>query len=304
MRLSVESITPTVAQAILTKSAGQLQRRINTVRVSQLADAIKRGQWQLNHQPIAIDPDGACFDGQHRLSAVVEADTAVDMLVARDADPATFLTIDLRGTRRPSDALHIAGFPDTNVLAAAARLILIVDKFTGRSTIPGGATRTGITNQDILDVMESERGTIIMSGLRDATAVATAVGQGGAKTPLLVARTKLIEAGAPDDLRESFWSAVESGAMLDPSSPMFTLRRWLIQSYSFADRGARSYVVTALVIKAWNAWVQGDTPAYLRFQLGRDSFPAIVPDRAHVDLEALERAALDLEALDREAANA
>lgn len=76
-----ETITPEVATRWLEKNVGN--RSINATHVKKLASEITRGAFKLTHQGIAFDINGMLIDGQHRLSAIVLANTPVFTQVTR-----------------------------------------------------------------------------------------------------------------------------------------------------------------------------------------------------------------------------
>jgi hydrogenase maturation factor len=97
VKLQVLEVTPVQAKAWL--KLNTLNRPVRSSYVAYLADAMKRGEWVVNHQPLAIN-GSRLIDGQHRLMAVVESGlSAVKMAVVTDADTATFDTIDI-GVKR------------------------------------------------------------------------------------------------------------------------------------------------------------------------------------------------------------
>lgn len=101
-------ITPEMAAAMLQKNAGN--RQIRPSVVAQYADQMKRGQWQVTHQPIATDSEGNLVDGQHRLSAIVSSGAAQWMqLVSYDRTAtAMCLPVDCGVRRMPHDVLRIS----------------------------------------------------------------------------------------------------------------------------------------------------------------------------------------------------
>ena len=60
----------------------------------QYAADMKAGRWQLNGEAIKFDKNGHLLNGQHRLHAVVRADTTIQMLVISGLDPETRTTMD------------------------------------------------------------------------------------------------------------------------------------------------------------------------------------------------------------------
>lgn len=94
----VEYITPEIAQRYLSKRPAT-QRAIRPAKVAQYAADMRDGRWSLTHQGIAFDAEGRLVDGQHRLSAVVKAGVAVDVLVTRGVGAEAFVGMD-RGMLR------------------------------------------------------------------------------------------------------------------------------------------------------------------------------------------------------------
>lgn len=100
-----ELITPDIATVLLENNA--LNRPIADQHVSDLADQIKRGLWELNGEAIIISREGTILDGQHRLWACIEAKRPFQTLVTRGIDKDTFHTIDTGRKRSGGDVLTI-----------------------------------------------------------------------------------------------------------------------------------------------------------------------------------------------------
>ena len=105
MKTEVISITPEMAKEMLSKN--NTNRRIRNRRVSLYADQMKKGNWHLTGQTITIAKDGTLLDGQHRLSAIIEAGVPVEFLVVSDIDPAP--TYDCGLPRSMTDRLYLSG---------------------------------------------------------------------------------------------------------------------------------------------------------------------------------------------------
>jgi hypothetical protein len=93
MKMQVIEITPTQAAEWLAMNI-ESNRPINRKRVSFYADQIKRDLWKVSHQGIAFDKNERLLDGQHRLTAIVEADVPVQMAVIYGAETTTFDILD------------------------------------------------------------------------------------------------------------------------------------------------------------------------------------------------------------------
>lgn len=90
---TIEIITPEVAKAYL-ESNSQSQRSVRKGWVTSLAKMIEAGEFQLTHQGIAFDSNGILIDGQHRLLAIVEADSPVSIMVTRGVNPEVWSATD------------------------------------------------------------------------------------------------------------------------------------------------------------------------------------------------------------------
>ena len=138
------TITPAMAGIMLERNR-ENNRPIVKAAVAQYARAIKEGRWTITSQGIGFDSKGHLFDGQHRLTAVIEADRPITTWVAFGLDPDNFAHVDRGRVRTPSHILGIAGYENTNVLAAAARLCFLVSmgdlnmsSYNARSVSDGG----------------------------------------------------------------------------------------------------------------------------------------------------------------------
>jgi hypothetical protein len=104
MKISVMEITPDLAAEFLKRNTGN--RAIRKRAVDQYADDLRRGNWKLTHQGVAVSLDGRLLDGQHRLSAIVQSGVAAQMVVALDVPENAYLVIDRGKPRLLADALH------------------------------------------------------------------------------------------------------------------------------------------------------------------------------------------------------
>lgn len=138
VKSSIQTITPKIASEILAGSIGQIQRAVNMSMVNGLAAAMKDGLWQLNGESIIIDENGACVDGQHRLSAVVRSNTSITTVVINGVDSDSFHSIGTGKPRSTGDILKIAGYKDSNLVAAVSRSMYFLVK--------RGVNRSGLTN--------------------------------------------------------------------------------------------------------------------------------------------------------------
>src|SRR5439155_10069057 len=71
VRSRVQTVTPKKAAEYLERNTANRPLSARTVR--DFAQAMRRGEWQVTHQGIAFDTEGALVDGRNRPARVVEA---------------------------------------------------------------------------------------------------------------------------------------------------------------------------------------------------------------------------------------
>src|ERR1043165_1275934 len=101
MNCRVKDVLPAKAREWL--KTNTLNRPIRKKYVQTLSESMQRGEWAVNHQPIAMNGK-RLIDGQHRLMAVIQSGLpAVRMSVVLDAETETFDTIDIGVKRNNGD---------------------------------------------------------------------------------------------------------------------------------------------------------------------------------------------------------
>lgn len=104
-----EVITPERAKQLLERN--DINRRLRPVSVEAYARDIENGRWGKNQDPIAISKSGRLLNGQHRLSAIIKANKAVEMLVSYDVDDKCIFDTAIQ--RTAGDEIAIGGKVET-----------------------------------------------------------------------------------------------------------------------------------------------------------------------------------------------
>lgn len=251
-------ITPELAREWLGYNTHN--RRLRALTVQQYASDIKSGDWQWNGESIKFAEDGTLLDGQHRLAAIVEAETAVTMLVVRGLPSETQDTVDGGVKRKFSDVLQLRGEPMYMTLAALVRKAAIWEA-GGRKSIQGGGGAYPITNAVLVKFLEKN------PDLRDAARYA---GNANPRCFLPVSICALgfwLFSRIDAEDAEHFFARLHDGQNMAKGDPVYELRRVMETTKSM--RGERSTTfITAITIKAWNAYRDGKTVMLLTFRPG------------------------------------
>ena len=151
VQCAVEAITPQQAAMYLKKNANN--RKLSPRRIASYARAITSGEWQINGETIKFAENGELLDGQHRLKAIVQADTVVETCVVRGLDSTAFKTIDGGKARSAGDCLYVLKYRHPNALAAATRMLCAYESGWGSAA---RSFRT-ISNDELIAKLETHR---------------------------------------------------------------------------------------------------------------------------------------------------
>lgn len=284
LRGRVVRVTPEVAGRWLAAYHGPNRSKADG-HAEKLADAIRGGDWRLNGDAVRFDLNSQLFDGQHRLTACVAADKAIETLVVWGAKPREAQQTTDLGTRRTfRHQLEIeGGWSYTPHLAAALQLL-------HRMREPGAFASSGAARpQELWALLETDIGLYSAEvsswrrGLKppkDASNMAAAnrwakrLRWPGAVTPIAATAHLMRKADGEGGYTEIFWDTVTSR---DPASydgvtdPRWALHALLVQQGAakhVSDRRLPTQDICARIIKAWNAWVDGTPVQQLSWRGG------------------------------------
>ena len=258
MQVSIETVTPAMAAEYLKSNTNN--RPCSSHRVSDIAGALKRGEWMDNGASICFSVGGVLLDGQGRLKACVSEGVPFTSVVVRDLPSAAFKTIDIGKKRGMEDIFSIAGEKNTSKLARALRFVLMYE-----SGVYSGAT---YTPQQIERCLQRHAG--IRYWMTSATSLYKVTGQ----SAMVLAVCYLGSLTRPDTAEE-FKHKLLSGAGLVKGSPILALRERLQQDRAATTRMSASYIAQ-LTIWAYNAYARGDERTTLKRTKAGNDLPRIV----------------------------
>lgn len=254
----IVKVTPEIAATFLSRDS--VNRRLDMGQVRSLTETILRGEWKLTHQGIAFDETGALLDGQHRLHAIIEANTPVEMLVFDGVAREVFPVLDTGKRRSAADTLLSTGAKYLHLLSSTIRHVIL---FKTMPNDPWSGARAHVSNDRILAAYNEDR---------DRYGEAVTIGRELSKhlfasqTAAAVGFFVTTDVAPAADIDE--WiSGLKSGASLDPGDARLALRevpRDTQKRGSKRRMGMRDQV--AIYIKAWNSWVEPEKASELRLR--------------------------------------
>lgn len=245
MRMELRTVTPQLAADILSRNENN--RRLSPDRVAQLAAEIRARRWKLNGESVIISTTGRLLDGQHRMAAVLSAQTAVPMLFVLDVEEDAVNTIDTGRGRSTADILRMNGISDGTALSASASILWRM--------LQGATPVMPAPANYIISVLE--RYPSIHDWVRkwNATGSIRRVISVSALVPGLVYLSDI--AGRPD-LAERLFTGLATGAGLNEGDPILALRNRVMNL-----RGGGTHLshrmVWPLVSRTVEALEQGET---------------------------------------------
>lgn len=268
--MSVEAklvtITPEMALSLLARN--RKNRSVTNARVMQYAADMKKGAWQINGEAIKVSADGRVLDGQHRLMAILEADTKIETLLITGLDPTVQETMDQGRNRSFADVLKLRGEKHYTTLSSAVRMVCLYERDGVPFKLWGGASPS---------VMEMSKTLERNADIRDSVRFAVSHPRGWVANTTVGGLHYLLSIASDVDAH-AFMTRLLTGEDLSCDNPIYVLRERLIKEHQTIGRSLSSETKIAFVVKAWNAWRRGENIARLVWQPGGaspDRFPGI-----------------------------
>jgi len=257
--VSIQRIGPVEAREYLLENVKN--RKLNDQHCKRLRDVIVAGDWWLNGETIIFGADGTLLDGQHRLTAIVQAGVFVDVLVVRGIDEDAFRTLDGGRTRTSGDVLSIDGEKNYNQVASAVQALV---SFVDTGGVVYGSTNNWRKATPMLTARVLSEYPQIRDSVNAMKRNSLFRNQHGCVLHLLFSMVS-------QRLADEFASVMSDGHT-DVGRPFVVFRESLVRQPMRTDL-RRLYAAKA--IKAFNAEMSGDRPKMFKFIVGED-FPTIV----------------------------
>lgn len=252
------TVTPAVAKKWLRSNTHN--RNVRPLHVSALARDMAAGRWQVNGETVKFGEDGTLLDGQHRLLAVLEADTAVQMWVIRGIPVVAQATMDGGAKRTTKDILGMEGVENAAVVASVVKRAVMWERsdytFKGQVSTPEAQNYLQ-KNPGIL--RSAEMATMVRGMFRPLQPSVTGVSHW------------ILSGVAPDEV-PWFFARLADGATMESQHPIMVLRRRLMDEALDRTKRVPDYTRLAYVIRAWNAVRDGRTISKIQ-QRPADAMP-------------------------------
>lgn len=269
IKTEVKTINPALAEELLKNNV--FNRTVHKKTVNFYASQMRRGQWELNGEPIIIAKSGRVLDGQHRLYAVIESNTTIKTLMIYGVEDRTFDTINQGKPRSGGDVLSIAGVPNAR---RASSIISVYNRMKTRSEVlikgSNHDKELGFSKRDILNMYKSnpifwENITKLSSTLYSTKRLFSLSEMGGTMAYLI------LEKNHPEEKIFSFFKQLVGDEEVRNNTINLLSDR--IVNASLRGMKIESKHKTALLIKTFNAYLVGREYKSLYYNESTEDYP-------------------------------
>jgi hypothetical protein len=240
---------PKLAEYILTEKNPN-NRPPKPAKIKKYASDLSDGRWGLTGDTIKFGTDKLLKDGQNRLAACVRAGKPFTTHVVFGIRPDLFARMDIGKNRTGGDVFSIARIEHAGHVAAMVRWLLIL---TSENPTDRGAQ---FSNEELLGAYrERFDGEKIEQSIQAALEVRKRCGH--PVGPL--AALHYIFAGHDPRKADEFFNEWATGRAKKVRAPTRSLQNRLVEIAATSNNRVHENVRNALIIKAWNAYMDHRT---------------------------------------------
>lgn len=242
---TVETITPSKAKEYLLWN--KQNRPVDKKTVQLYARDMKEGRWTLSNDAITFFDNHILGNGQHRLYAIIESDTACQFIVVRNLPSETFTNLDQGKKRTAADCLSIEEIPNPVPIASIIRKYCAFNGTTARGFRMSTSQTLEIYKEHADFFQEAYK---FMATIYRACRVMNISIFGGMYAYLILDK---------HHTPENVTRFIKECAGVEPNTNSNTPQ--LLRSALIADVSSKVKTMTeiykiGLITKAWNNWVQ------------------------------------------------
>lgn len=253
-RSGVVPVTPEMASSWLSYRNHPKNRPLSASVSGRYQADMEGGRWrEATPEGLIFDTDGYVISGQHRLKAQANANLTLDWWVFVDEPREIFEHVD-QGFRRTAAHL-IRDKYATQTAAGARHLAALADRD------PWGMPRYGrVTTPETIEAYHAWPE--LTWHLKDVVACHL---EAGVPAPPHLAVLAQADRTEHRDMIPSWLEGVRTGYDLHKGDPRAHLRNRFRNGLVTLSQGNKRDAMYALVVKAWNAYVAGESLTVLRF---------------------------------------
>lgn len=264
MQANIQIITPEYAKQLLETNTDN--RRIRRTRVLFYINEMKSGNWMLTPEGITISKTGKLMNGQHRLTALVEAGVSLPFMVFTGVDQEVFKVLDSGMNRTAADIFDISGVKNASVVPA---IITAYNNIKQCKSIEGIHKYDKASNSKLLEQYYDNKDfwDKITQKSKNFYNNFQKILQ-----PAIIGSLYAIFCEINTEDADNFFDMLCMGNNLKRGGTIHLLRNKLIED-KVSQRKMNKTIKAALIIKSWNSYRSGKELKCLKFDHIRENYP-------------------------------
>lgn len=250
----VENISPYTATMYL-KDAGK-NRKLSEKKVQDYAKQMADGEWVLNGEPIIFGKSGKLIDGQHRLRAVIYANTTVQMLVVRGVDDEYFDSIDSGKSRSLQDVFSCNEVTNSQLVSSIVKKYYIMCN-NPQSCFFRDYSHATASRKRMIEIYHRHAQTFDFAAQFGANMYAKKRLASSANIGAIYAYLMLVKEHEQDKIEEFFWFLFSNkeAATIPAYSAALEVRNRII-SAALAGKRFEPKTLQNMFAIAWNSFIE------------------------------------------------
>lgn len=259
-------MTPSLAKKLLSTMVNN--RNLNKNSLSKIIEDIETGQWVSNNgESIKINNEGRLMDGQHRLQAIINTNKPLEIYITFNCHINSINTVDTGAARTLYNVLKINNIKYYNTVGALIQSESVIIKGNSVRYI---SQSTSVKSYPRIVELAKENADYLNFVCKESDKLYK-------KFSLIsfsfYAKYFNVLYKIDEDVCFSFFNQLADG--IDAESPIYLLRKALINDSSKSIKKMSNVEKEALFIKCWNHYVNGTDLKSLRWAAGREDFPKL-----------------------------
>lgn len=261
-----ELITPSRAKELL--EANINNRRVKDPVVSRYAQDILAGRWkQDTGEVIKISKSGIILDGQHRLYAIVKANTPIFLHIAYGLDDSVSDVLDTGSIRNASDVFKLNHIPNDSGIPSMIQMYNLLKN----NHFGSGQINNRLTNAQILEKYYQNE-TLWQEAFRKSSSWYMSFAKILSKS--FIGGFYLLLKDIDPEQAEKFMTELCTGINISNDTMLVLRNRFMQDKMSY--KKINETIKTIFMIKAWNCFISGVELKRLSFDSERESYPKLL----------------------------
>lgn len=260
-------VTPKLAAEFLSKNT--LNRPVRKSKVIQYSEDMLNDRWMSDTgEAVAISENGNITNGQHRFLSIIKSNRTIDLWVCYNVKEDTKKVVDTGSNRSGGDVFHIEGIKNANNLAA---MMKSYNRIKSGLVSDSSHLLLALTNYELLNLYKSNP--LFWDDAHKKT------------LHWYKSIGRLLKASSIGAYYAHFYSINQNDAYdfmeqlctgIDLKNNVIGLLRTRLIKDATGVKKTPANVITALVIKSWNAYRKGVTVKNLWYNSASETFPIAI----------------------------